>query len=106
MREGNELQAEDALKAALVRVFEKAQQHKVASLAGLTICVCDKGDTLKDRLDAQFRSASDADGKSTFLLRVDPPLAIEPESLQKLGERIARVFNPAAHVIAMPNENI
>ena len=58
---------------------------------------------LKDLLDTQFRSASDADGQFTFLLRFDPPLAVQPDSVQKLTERLARVVNPAVHVIAIPD---
>ena len=148
-RHDTELQAEDALKAALARVFEKAQQGNVKSLVGLTLRVFDKGDALKmftlvnsvpnatrrvefsadyetksgasasvtfhgpiddalplkDLLDTQFRSASDADGQFTFLLRFEPPLAVQPDSLQKLTERLARVVNPAVHLLATPNES-
>lgn len=148
-RHDAELQAEDALKAALARVFEKAQQGHVKSLVGLTLRVFDKGDALKmfalvnsvpnadrrveftadyetksgasasisyhgivddalplkDLLDTQFRSASDADGEFTFLLRFEPPLAVHADSLQKLTERLARVVNPAVHLFAIPNES-
>jgi hypothetical protein len=143
-----ELQAEDALKAALAQVFEKAQRRGVKSLVGLTLRVFDKGDALKmfslvnsvpnagrrvefqaayetksgaitevkyggsvedalplkDLLDTQFRGAADADGTFTFLLRFDPPLAVQADNLQRLTERLARVVNPSAHVLATPDE--
>jgi hypothetical protein len=59
---------------------------------------------LKDLLDTQFRSATEADGTFTFLLRFDPPLAVQTDNLQRLTERLARVVNPSAHVLATPNE--
>lgn len=59
---------------------------------------------LKDLLDVQFRSAADANGDFAFVLRFDPPLAVQPEALQRLTERLARVANPSAHIIATPAE--
>jgi hypothetical protein len=65
----------------------------------------DDGLPLRDLIDAQFRGAAETDGNFTFYLNFDPPLPVQPESLQRMTERLTRIVNPASQVIATPDKS-
>ena len=55
---------------------------------------------LKDYLEPQFRAASDSDASVTFILRFDPPLAVQGAGADGLVQRLTRLVSPVAHVLA------
>jgi len=90
-RSPNSVEAEDVLKAALTQVFEKAQQHKIQSLATLTIKPFDKGDALKlmplvksvpnaqkrVELEASFETASGSTAALEFQGDIDDAIVLK-----------------------------
>ena len=60
----------------------------------------DDAAALKDYLEPQFRAASDSDASIAFMLRFDPPLAVQGAAADGLVQRLTRLVSPVAHVTA------
>ncbi|EXI79411.1 MAG: hypothetical protein AW10_02391 [Candidatus Accumulibacter appositus] len=99
----------DALKLMpLVKSIPNASKRvemtaSFETAGGSTADISFKGDiedaiALKDYLEPQFRAASDSDAAVCFLLRFDPPLAVQGPSAEGLIQRLTRLVSPTAHV--------
>jgi hypothetical protein len=105
----------DALKLMpLVKSIPNASKRvemtaSFVTAGGSTADISFKGDiedaiALKDYLEPQFRAASDSDAAVSFLLRFEPPLAVQGPSAEGLIQRLTRLVSPSAHVLATAAE--